>query len=102
MLTAMAGEDPNDPRTQGLPPVPDLVTAATPVLRGRKVKVRWKTRVGVHPRFTSGTTEMAAARRAASEHSGRVQDLHVVDVTAAGRVGRFHQRRLQQCPPAGT
>jgi aspartyl-tRNA(Asn)/glutamyl-tRNA(Gln) amidotransferase subunit A len=24
MLSAMAGEDPDDPRTQGLPPVPDL------------------------------------------------------------------------------
>ncbi|WP_244365713.1 amidase [Micromonospora echinofusca] len=29
MLTAMAGEDPADPRTQGLPAVPDLIGAAT-------------------------------------------------------------------------
>ncbi|NEA30086.1 amidase [Streptomyces sp. SID13031] len=81
MLTAMAGEDPNDPRTQGLPPVPDLITAATPVLRGRKVRVRWKTRVGVIPGFTSGTTEVAAARRAALDTLAGVQDLRVVDVT---------------------
>ncbi|MDX6262852.1 MAG: hypothetical protein QOH84_4540 [Kribbellaceae bacterium] len=81
MLTAMAGEDPNDPRTQGLPPVPDLVTAATPVLRNRKVRVRWKTRVGVIPGFTTGTTEVAAARRAALDTLADVQDLRVVDVT---------------------
>ncbi|WP_328326043.1 amidase [Kribbella sp. NBC_00382] len=81
MLTAMAGEDPNDPRTQGLPPVPDLITAATPVLRNRKPRVRWKTRVGVIPGFTAGTTEVAAARRAALDTLAGVQDLHVVDVT---------------------
>ncbi|GAA0932150.1 Asp-tRNA(Asn)/Glu-tRNA(Gln) amidotransferase subunit GatA [Kribbella koreensis] len=81
MLTTMAGEDPNDPRTQGLPPVPDLITAATPVLRNRKVRVRWKTRVGVIPGFTAGTTEVAAARRAALDTLADVQDLRVVDVT---------------------
>jgi aspartyl-tRNA(Asn)/glutamyl-tRNA(Gln) amidotransferase subunit A len=81
MLTAMAGEDPHDPRTQGLPPVPDLITAATPVLRGRKVKVRWKTRVGVIPGFTTGTTETAAARRAALNTLAGIQDLQIVDVT---------------------
>ena len=30
MLTAMAGPDPNDPRTLGLPPLPNLISAATP------------------------------------------------------------------------
>jgi aspartyl-tRNA(Asn)/glutamyl-tRNA(Gln) amidotransferase subunit A len=81
MLTAMAGEDPHDPRTQGLPPVPDLITAATPVLRGRTVKVRWKTRIGVIPGFATGTTEAAAARRAALDTLAGIQDLEVVDVT---------------------
>lgn len=81
MLTAMAGEDPHDPRTQGLPPVPDLITAATPVLRGRKVKVRWRTRVGIIPGFTTGTTETAAARRAALNTLAEIQDLQLVDVT---------------------
>ncbi|TCM39692.1 amidase [Kribbella sp. VKM Ac-2568] len=81
MLTAMAGEDPNDPRTQGLPPVPDLITAATPVLRGRKVRVRWRTRVGVIPGFTTGTSETAAARRAALSKLAEVEDLQLVDVT---------------------
>jgi len=81
MLTAMAGEDPNDPRTQGLPPVPDLVTAATPVIRNRRVRMRWRTKVGVIPDFTTGTTEVAAARRAALDKFADVQDLTVVDVT---------------------
>src|SRR5690606_35076584 len=45
MLQAMAGPDPADPRTQGLPPVPDLVAAATPVRRGGRVVLRWPTRV---------------------------------------------------------
>ncbi len=47
LLSAMAGPDPADPRTQGLPRVPDLVTAATPV-RGR---LRWPTRIGVLPGY---------------------------------------------------
>ena len=81
MLTAMAGEDPQDPRTQGLPPVPDLVTAATPVLRGGKVRVRWRTRIGVIPGYNTGTSETAAARRTALDTLAGIDDLQVVDVT---------------------
>jgi Asp-tRNA(Asn)/Glu-tRNA(Gln) amidotransferase A subunit family amidase len=49
LLSTMAGEDPADPRTQGLPRVPDLVTAATPI-RGR---LRWPTRIGILPGYTA-------------------------------------------------
>ncbi len=56
MLTAMAGPDSHDPRTQGLPRVPDLVTAATPV-RGR---LRWPTRIGVIPGYVDGDPARAA------------------------------------------
>jgi Asp-tRNA(Asn)/Glu-tRNA(Gln) amidotransferase A subunit family amidase len=64
MLTAMAGEDPADPRTQGLPRVPDLVEAATPVsVRGR-VRARWNTRIGVLPGYADGTSATALARQA--------------------------------------
>jgi Asp-tRNA(Asn)/Glu-tRNA(Gln) amidotransferase A subunit family amidase len=49
MLSIMAGPDPADPRTQGLPRVPDLVTAATPV-RGR---LRWPTKIGILPGYTA-------------------------------------------------
>lgn len=80
MLQAMAGPDPADPRTQGLPPVPDLVAAATPVRRGGRVVLRWPTRVGVIPGYTSGTSATAQARRAFLD---TLADLgaEVVDVT---------------------
>lgn len=80
MLTAMAGEDPADPRTQGLPPVPDLVRAATPVGTGRAVRARWRTRVGVIPEFTAGTSETAAARRAYLDTLAGIEGIDVVDV----------------------
>jgi len=81
MLTAMAGEDPHDPRTQGLPPVPDLVTAATPDIRGRSVRMRWSTRIGVIPGYTTGTSATAVARRAFLDELAGVDRLDVVDVT---------------------
>jgi Asp-tRNA(Asn)/Glu-tRNA(Gln) amidotransferase A subunit family amidase len=80
MLSAMAGEDPNDPRTLGLPPVPDLVTAATPVKRGNKVAMRWGTRVGVIPDFTAGSSETTAARRAFLDKLAGIEGIQVVDV----------------------
>ncbi len=51
MLQAMAGPDANDPRTLGHPPVPDLVTAAEPVLRGSAVGLRWPSTIGVLPGY---------------------------------------------------
>lgn len=80
MLTAMAGEDPADPRTQGLPPVPDLVRAATPVGNGRAVRARWRTRVGVIPGYTAGTSQTAAARSAFLDTLADVDGIEVVDV----------------------
>ncbi len=79
MLQTMAGEDPQDPRTQGLPPVPDLVRAATPVSQVRRV--RWATRVGVIPGYTSGTSETAAARGAFLDTLADMSNVDVVDVT---------------------
>lgn len=80
MLSTMAGEDPNDPRTLGLPPVPDLIQAATPVKRGNKVAMRWGTRVGVIPDFTAGSSETAAARRAFLDKLAGIEGIQVVDV----------------------
>jgi hypothetical protein len=40
MLQVLAGGDANDPRTMGLPPVPDYITAATPVIRRRRIELR--------------------------------------------------------------
>ncbi len=52
MLQAMAGPDPADPRTLGLPAVPDYVEAAQPVERGGAPGLRWPTTVGVVPGYT--------------------------------------------------
>lgn len=59
MLSAMAGPDPRDPRTQGLPKVPDLVTAATPVRSHGRIRLRWPTRIGVLPGYASDPTRAA-------------------------------------------
>lgn len=80
MLTAMAGADPHDPRSQGLPPVPDLIAAATPVRRGSGTRMRWPTRIGVIPGYTAGTSETAAARRAFLNTMAGVEGAEIVDV----------------------
>ncbi|SDZ04431.1 aspartyl-tRNA(Asn)/glutamyl-tRNA(Gln) amidotransferase subunit A [Micromonospora pattaloongensis] len=80
MLTAMAGPDPADPRTQGLPPLPNLITAATPVYAGRTVKLRWKTRIGVLPGFAGGTSPTALARQAYLAKLAAIPGATVVEV----------------------
>ena len=64
MLQSMAGPDEHDARTLGLPEVPDLVAAATPVRRGKKTVCRWPTRLGVFPDYLSGTGAATGLRRA--------------------------------------
>ncbi|GAA0814692.1 amidase [Spirilliplanes yamanashiensis] len=80
MLTAMAGPDRRDPRTQGLPPVGDLVAAATPVRANRRPRLRWRTRVGVIPGYTAGATPTAAARRAFLAALDAIPGASLVDV----------------------
>ncbi|PZF84629.1 amidase [Jiangella anatolica] len=100
MLSAMAGEDANDPRTQGLPPVPDLVAAATPVHQGQRLKLRWPTRIGVIPGFTSGSGATPAARRAFLDTLAGIPGATVVDVTLPDEwdllTGRFNDVRLPE------
>ncbi|MGX7675174.1 amidase [Plantactinospora sp. DSM 117369] len=81
MLTAMAGEDPADPRSQGLPPVPRLIEAATPVYAGSRVKLRWKTRIGVLPGYATGTSATALARQAFLAELAKISGVTLVDVT---------------------
>jgi len=65
LLQAMAGPDPADPRTLGLPPVPDYLTAATPVLSGSGPGLRWPTRIGVPEGWVgAGGDEVRADREA--------------------------------------
>lgn len=80
MLSVMAGPDENDMRTLGLPPVPDLIAAATPVTRGGRVTVRWPTKVGIIPNYLSGTSASAVARQAMAQTLSSV-GCDVVDVT---------------------
>jgi Asp-tRNA(Asn)/Glu-tRNA(Gln) amidotransferase A subunit family amidase len=80
MLTAMAGRDRHDPRTQGLPPVGDLVAAATPVTARRRPRLRWPTRIGVIPGYTSGATPVADARRAFLAALDAIPGATLVDV----------------------
>jgi Asp-tRNA(Asn)/Glu-tRNA(Gln) amidotransferase A subunit family amidase len=64
MTEVLAGPDPRDPRTEGLPRVPDLVRAAEPGGSTSRPQVRWRTTVGVPPGYTSGSSAAAPARQA--------------------------------------
>ncbi|MFA1546891.1 amidase [Actinomadura chokoriensis] len=63
MLEVLAGPDPHDVRTLGLPAVPDLVRAATPVRRDGKVRLRRTTRIGVPPDYLTGASAPVIALR---------------------------------------
>jgi Asp-tRNA(Asn)/Glu-tRNA(Gln) amidotransferase A subunit family amidase len=63
LLQAMAGPDPEDPRTLGLPPVPDYLTAATPVESAGGWVARWPTRLGVPTGWADGDTPRGVSRR---------------------------------------
>jgi Asp-tRNA(Asn)/Glu-tRNA(Gln) amidotransferase A subunit family amidase len=79
MLQIMAGPDPSDPRTLGLPEVPDLVRAATPIKKAGAFRLRWPTRIGVLPNYVStSTTGMA---RAAMLETFASLGAEIVDVT---------------------
>lgn len=80
MLQTMAGPDPSDPRSQGLPDLPDLVTAAAPVRRGGRVELRWPTRIGVLPDYRTGTSQTAVARRAFLDTIAGLPGATVLDV----------------------
>ncbi|MGW2327133.1 amidase [Streptomyces sp. NPDC001700] len=71
MLTVMAGPDAEDPRTQGLPRLPNLVRAATPVISPKgKVRLRRPTRIGVPPGFTDGIARRSALLDTLADLSG--------------------------------
>jgi Asp-tRNA(Asn)/Glu-tRNA(Gln) amidotransferase A subunit family amidase len=94
MMQAMAGPDQNDPRTQGLPPVPNFVRAATP-LPGR---LRWPTRIGVIPGYLGGSD--GAARNAMLEVleslGATVVDVSLPDDWSTLTGGNFNNVRLPE------
>jgi aspartyl-tRNA(Asn)/glutamyl-tRNA(Gln) amidotransferase subunit A len=64
MLAALAGRDPHDPRTHGLPAPDDYVAAAIPAGDRKRPRVRYRTTLGVLPDFlTAGTATAKAARQ---------------------------------------
>jgi Asp-tRNA(Asn)/Glu-tRNA(Gln) amidotransferase A subunit family amidase len=99
MLQAMAGPDLNDPRTLGLPKVPNLIKAATPVKRNRSDALRWPTKIGVIPGYTSGTSQNAVARTAMLATFASL-GAEVVDVTLPDEwsllTGAFNAVRLPE------
>jgi len=76
----IAGPDLNDPRTIGLPPVPDLVEAATPVVKKGAVVPRWPTKIGIPAGFLTGTSATALARQAMVNQLAAI-GFEMVDVT---------------------
>lgn len=80
MLSVMAGPDRHDHRTQGLPPVPDLIESATPVRRRGRVALRWPTRIGVVPGYLSGADDTTAARKRFLDTLDTIPGASLVDV----------------------
>jgi Asp-tRNA(Asn)/Glu-tRNA(Gln) amidotransferase A subunit family amidase len=99
MLQAMAGHDENDPRTQGLPKVPNLIKAATPFKRKGNVVLRWPTRIGVIPGYTSGSSTTALARAGMLATFASL-GAEIVDVALPDEwsllTGRFNDVRLPE------
>jgi Asp-tRNA(Asn)/Glu-tRNA(Gln) amidotransferase A subunit family amidase len=101
MLTLMAGPDGNDPRTLGLPAVPDLITAALPVRRGGKVVLRRATRIGVPPDYLTGVSApVLALRQAFLTTIGKIPGVTLVNVAYPDDwsllTGTFNNIRLSE------
>jgi aspartyl-tRNA(Asn)/glutamyl-tRNA(Gln) amidotransferase subunit A len=98
MMTAMAGPDENDPRTLGLPDVPDLIRAARPFQRAGRVAVRERTRLGVIPGYVSGGA--ASLRQDFLDTMAGIDGVEIVDVTLPDEwnllTGTFNAVRLPE------
>ncbi|WP_328884714.1 amidase [Streptomyces sp. NBC_00299] len=98
MLQVMAGPDARDPRTLGLPNVPDLVQAATPVVsRHGAVRMRQATRIGIPADFLTDRKEL---RTAFLNTLDAIPGVTLVDVTYpadwALLTGTFNAARLAE------
>jgi Asp-tRNA(Asn)/Glu-tRNA(Gln) amidotransferase A subunit family amidase len=63
MLQSFAGPDPNDPRTLGMPQVPNLLRAAKVYRHLGKVRIRYPTTVGYPPDYLTTTNSETLALR---------------------------------------
>ncbi|WP_329125680.1 amidase [Streptomyces sp. NBC_01465] len=98
MMSVMAGPDPKDPRTLGLPAVPDLIRSATPVVsRGGTVRMRRAVRVGVPADFLASASDV---RKAFLDTLDGISGVTLVDVTYpadwALLTGTFNAARLSE------
>lgn len=97
MLQVMAGPDARDPRTLGLPDVPDLVRAATPVSVKGGVRMRRATKIGVPADFLAGRGEL---RSAFLDRLDAIPGITLVDVTYPDDwdllTGTFNAARLAE------
>ncbi|MGW4466277.1 amidase [Micromonospora sp. NPDC004704] len=57
MLQSVAGPDPNDPRTLGLPEVPNYIRSAEVYYWKKRIRVRWETTLGYPPDYLTGANE---------------------------------------------
>jgi aspartyl-tRNA(Asn)/glutamyl-tRNA(Gln) amidotransferase subunit A len=101
MLAVLSGPDPNDPRTLGLPGVPDLITAALPVRRKGRVVLRRATTIGVPPDYLSGASaSVLALRHAFLDTLASIPGARMVDVTYPDdwglMTGTFNAIRLSE------
>ncbi|MFE3142741.1 amidase [Streptomyces scopuliridis] len=98
MLAVMAGPDAHDPRTLGLPALPDPVRAATPVVgRGGAVRLRRATRIGVPADFLNTAKEV---RGAFLDRLDAISGVTLVDITYPADwsllTGAFNDARLSE------
>jgi Asp-tRNA(Asn)/Glu-tRNA(Gln) amidotransferase A subunit family amidase len=100
MTEVMAGPDAKDPRTLGLPPVPDLVSSSQPVGDPGRPRVRWPTTLGVPPGYTSGSSATALARQAMLDSFAdlgvRVREIALPDEWALLTSGVLNNVRLPE------
>jgi Asp-tRNA(Asn)/Glu-tRNA(Gln) amidotransferase A subunit family amidase len=98
LLQAMAGPDPRDPRTLGLPPAPNFLEAVRPLRRMGRVQLRWPTTIGVPPGYAGGDGAAASAQRqmlATFEELGaRVVEVRMPPEWAELGAGLFNEVRL--------
>lgn len=102
MLAIMAGPDPADVRTLGLPAPADYITSATPVRDSAGVRMRRPTKVGVPTDFLASTVpaDVVALRQAFLSTLADIPGITLVDVTYPDiwtlLTGTFNSARLSE------
>jgi aspartyl-tRNA(Asn)/glutamyl-tRNA(Gln) amidotransferase subunit A len=101
MLSVLAGPDPHDPRTLGLPRLPDLIRAATPELWKGKPRLRRASRIGVPADYLTGVSAgTLAIRKQFLDTMAAIPGAKLVDVAYPDDwsllTGAFNDARLSE------